>query len=40
MEAQSLAESNAREGGGPAESSFTDKNATQCGPWNIAAAQK
>jgi hypothetical protein len=44
MEAQSLAESNAREVGGPAESSptnsSTNRSAVQDEHWNMPAAQK
>jgi hypothetical protein len=44
MEAQSLAESNAREVGGPAESSSTNsstnRSAVQDEHWNMSAAQK
>jgi len=40
MEAQSLAESNAREVGGPAESSSTNKIAVQNEHWKMSAAQR
>ena len=40
MEAQSLAESNARKVGGPAESSSTNRSAVQDEHWNMSAAQK